>query len=44
MITTGVIGKIILILVCPEFVLMLINYFRTSGKAKRIIILGRFME
>ena len=39
MITVGVIGKIILILVCVEFILMLVNYFRTSGKAKRIIMI-----
>lgn len=39
LITEGVIGKIILILVCVEFLLMMINYFRSSGKAKRIIMI-----
>lgn len=38
MITAGIVGKIILTLICIEFVLLLINYFRTSGKAKRIIM------
>lgn len=39
MITGGVIGRIILILVCVEFLLLMINYFRVSGKAKRIIMI-----
>lgn len=39
MITAGVVGKIILVLIGIEFVLMLINYFRTSGKAKRIVMI-----
>lgn len=38
MITAGIVGKVILILICIEFILLLINYFRTSGKAKRIIM------
>lgn len=35
----GVTGKIILALVCIEFVLMMINYFRASSKAKRIVMI-----
>ena len=38
MITAGIVGKIILTFICIEFILLLINYFRTSGKAKRIIM------
>jgi len=39
LITSGIVGKILLGLVLVEFVLLMINYFRTSGKAKRIVMI-----
>ena len=39
MITAGVVGKMILALICIELIFLMINYFRTSGKAKRIIMI-----
>ena len=39
MITAGVVGKVLLVLVFIEFVLLMINYFRISGKAKRIVMI-----
>lgn len=36
MITAGTISKIILVLVCAELVLSVINYFKNTGKVKRI--------
>lgn len=39
LITSGIVGKIIFALVCVEFILMMINYFRNSGKAKRIVMI-----
>ena len=39
MISSGVIGKIILLLVGIEFILMMINYFQCNGKGKRILMI-----
>lgn len=39
MIFTGIVGKIIAVFVGAEFILMMTNYFRNSGKGKRIIMI-----
>ena len=39
-ITAGLIGKIIILLLITEFVLMMFNYFKFVGKTKRIVMIA----